>query len=239
MPENLLLPKEVIVIVKEVKQETPDTKSFRVMPSQPIAFYAGQFLVLNIDIDGQKFLRSYSIASPPSSQMIELVVKKTGVTSKFLIDKVLPGHVFGARAPYGRCYYTRDMGDHVVLMGAGSGIAPLMGILRHILENFPEVQVVLFYSNKTPEDIIYHEEFKRLASQHLNFTCVLTVTVSKDSNWKSLVGRINQDLVKQYVSHIAESVYYICGPPLFVDDMGSLVKGLGADGKKIKVEKFL
>ncbi|RMH06033.1 MAG: oxidoreductase [Aquificota bacterium] len=235
--------KEFVAKVVRLLQETPTTKTlvFDISHVPDFDFYPGQYVMLNVPYEGEVLKRAYSIASPPTKKgVLELTVKRTpnGRASVFLTEKVKEGDEFTIKGPYGKFVWLPQMGKDIVLMGAGSGIVPLMCILRYIKDaGLEHVRATLLYSNTHYEEIIYRQELEELNSLS-NIKVVHTLTRSWPEGWRGYRGRINADMLLREVENIPANLYYICGPPQFVDDMASLLQSLGVDREQIKKEKY-
>jgi len=193
------------------KQETPDTISIRYELSEQMKRKSGQFVMLYLDVDqeGKKktIKRAYSLSSIPSDPYIETAVRLEGIGSS-RIHTLNPGDEIEIDGPFGHFTFEEGMGNEVVLIGAGSGITPLMSIVRHIHEEKLGVKVEVFYSNKKPEDIVYRHELEEL-SKHKNINCHFTITRSDDPksiDWKGLAGRINIAMIKDKVKDIKKTL---------------------------------
>jgi len=228
--------------VIEVKRETPTTKTLAFdLRGIDFDFYPGQYVMLNVPYEGEVLKRAYSIASPPTQKdSLELTIKKVpnGKASAFLTEKVKEGDEFLIKGPYGKFVWVPQMGANLVLIGAGSGIVPLMCILRYIVSaGLDHVRATLLYSNTHYEEIIYKEELERL-DKHSNIKVVHTLTRSWPPDWKGYTGRINTDMILKEVEDIPTNLYYLCGPPQFVEDIASILIELGVDKEQIKKEKY-
>jgi len=234
--------REFTAQVVKVVQETPTTKTLVFdLSHTDFDFYPGQYVMLNVPYEGELLKRAYSIASPPTRKgLLELTVKRTpnGRASVVLTEQTKEGDTFLIKGPYGKFVWVPQMGTDIVLMGAGSGIVPLMCILRYIRDaHLEHVRAVLLYSNTHYEEIIYRDELQDL-DKHSNIKVVHTLTRSWPEDWKGYRGRINAHMVLKEVENIPSNLYYLCGPPQFVDDMASLLEELGVDKGQVKKEKY-
>ncbi|MBI3031993.1 oxidoreductase [Candidatus Woesearchaeota archaeon] len=238
----------MLMKITQVKQETPDTKTFRfeAVNQERMLFKPGQFaMVHDIEVtkDGEKkkVNRSYSIASSPTKNYIELVIKAEhpGLTSPKWINEVKEGEQYEVKGPFGKFVYTEDMKGDVVLIGAGSGIAPLRSIVYYILEQKLPTAVYLIYSNKTQEDIIMKDEFLSLEEDHNNFELEFTLTREPEhSDWEGHRGRIDYEFLEDCIGFLEDKLYYLCGPKEFVISMESLLKEHNVPAEKIKKEIY-
>ncbi|SNZ14970.1 ferredoxin reductase [Hydrogenobacter hydrogenophilus] len=230
--------------IVEIITETPSTKTlvFDIRGTN-FDFYPGQYVMLEVPYPptGELLKRAYSIAnSPLQKDRLELTVKKTpnGKASVILTEHVKVGDTFKIKGPYGKFVWLPEMSDRIVLISAGSGIVPLMCILRYIVSaKLYHVKATLLYSNTSYEEIIYREELERMKN-YPNIKVVHTLTRSVPEGWKGYTGRINPDMILKEVQDIPLNLYYLCGPPKFVDDITSMLLELGVDKERIKKEKY-
>ncbi len=235
---------EFVAPVVEVREETPSTRTLVFdISGQDFEFYPGQYVMLKVPYPptGEELKRAYSIASSPlQKDRLELTVKRKegGKASVILTTEVKEGDKFYIKGPYGKFYWTEEISTRIVLLGAGSGIVPLMCILRYIRDKgLHNVKATLLVSYTSYEEIIYRRELEEL-ERHSNIKVRITLTRSAPENWKGYRGRINADMVLKEVEDIPANLYYLCGPPVFVEDMKALLRELGVDRKQIKTEKY-
>ncbi len=230
--------------VVEVREETPTTKTL-VFDISGIGFdfYPGQYVMLKVPYPptGEELRRAYSIASSPlQKNRLELTVKRKegGKASVILTTQVKEGDSFFIKGPYGKFFWTEGMSDRLVLIGAGSGIVPLMSILRYIRDkSLKNVRATLLVSYRSYEEIIYRRELEEL-SRLPNVKIRITLTREAPTDWEGLRGRIDREKILGEVKDLSSNLYYLCGPPRFVDDMKGILLDLGVDGRKIKTERY-
>jgi ferredoxin-NADP reductase len=218
--------------VLSVRAETPHAKTFRLRLPAPSPHRAGQHYVVRLTApDGYTASRSYSVASAPDgTDEIELTVERleNGEVSTFLHDVVMPGDVLDVRGPIGGWFVWA--GDTpALLVGGGSGVVPLMAMLRLArAAGHPEL-VRLVVSVRTPDDLYYHDELPGPES-----TVVYTRTASPESARPA--GRLHPGDFVGDLDH-AETVY-VCGSPGFCDAASELLVGLGVPVDRFRVERF-
>ncbi len=238
-------PVEITAPVVDVVVETPTTRTLVFdTEGHDLRFYPGQYVMLEVPHPetGEKLKRAYSIASPPTRRdRLELTVKRMegGRASVYLTTRVRVGDTFTIRGPYGRFYWTEEISREMVLMGAGSGIVPLMSMLRYIRDRkLEDVSALLLGSFTSYEEIIYRKELEEL-SRWGNISIAITLTRSAPPDWKGYRGRINEELLRREISDFGRYHYYLCGPPAFVESMRKILKGAGVEKKRIRTEKYL
>lgn len=230
--------------VVEVREETPTTKTLVFdISGIDFDFYPGQYVMLKVPYPptGEELRRAYSIASSPlQKDRLELTVKRKegGKASVILTTQVRGGERFFIKGPYGKFFWTEGMSDSIVLIGAGSGVVPLMSILRYIRDKgLSEVKATLLVSYRSYEEIIYRKELEEL-SRLPNIKVRITLTREAPPEWNGLRGRIDREKILGEVEGLSANLYYLCGPPRFVDDMKSTLLDLGIDRERIKTERY-
>ena len=230
--------------VVDIKDETPTTKTLVFdISATGFDFYPGQYVMLEVPYKptGEILKRAYSIASSPLQRdRLELTIKRipNGKASVILTQEVKVGDTFKIKGPYGKFIWMPEMSNRIVLIGAGSGIVPLMCMLRYIRDaKLHDVKAVLLYSNTHYEEIIYRQELEEL-NKLSNVKVFFTLTRSYPPDWKGFTGRINTQMLLDTLEDIPANLYYLCGPPAFVDDISSMLESLGVDKEQIKKEKY-
>jgi glycine betaine catabolism B len=220
------------------QDQTPDSKSLMFSLDQELNFKAGQFIMILIPHEDKKVRRAYSISSSPSNNKeIELTIKavEKGLVSNKLLN-AKEGETFEILGPFGVFAFDESIKEDIVLIGAGSGISPLMSILRFILDKNLPNKVTLVYSSKTKQDIIFYEEFKEIKDK---ICCMHTLTRNEDKDWDGLQGRLNQDSLTDCIDSTKNKIFYLCGPPPFVNEVVKILKDkLKVSEEKIKTERF-
>lgn len=232
--------------VSKIIQETHDVKTFRMESGSALPFVVlpGQFIVLSFEIFDQlkgrfrRKNRAFSVSSSPLERMhLEVTVKKTGLVSTYLHESIKEGDLLAIKNRSGEFYFREDLADELVLIAGGTGIAPLMSMIRYIDERGLPVKITLIYSNKTPSDIVFYKELQDLVFRHSHINCVYTITRPEGYAWQGPTGRISQVLLKQNISNL-KALFYICGPAAMIQSSVELLKGLGVDPSRIRVEKW-
>ncbi len=230
--------------VLQVKEETPTTKTLVFdISGVDFDFLPGQYVMLKVPYPptGEELRRAYSIASSPlQKDRLELTVKRmeNGKASVVLTTQTKEGDIFTIKGPYGKFVWTEDMSDEVVLLGAGSGVVPLMCILRYIRDKgLSNVRATLLVSYTSYEEIIYRDELFEL-NKLPNVNIRITLTRSWPENWNGYTGRINPSMIEREVKDLSKPLYYLCGPPAFVETMKEHLRSLGVEKDKIKTEKY-
>lgn len=224
-----------------IKDETHDTKTFRFNVPEEFTFIPGQYVILSTNYikDGveKEIKRSYSISSSPTEKgYIDLTIKlyPLGEFTPLIFSKK-KGDVFGIVGPLGKFVFDENC-TKAAFLGAGSGITPLRSMMKYCIDKKLPIEITLIYSSKTPDDIIFREEFESWNNID-NVTCVNTITRPEGYEWNGQTGRITPELIKKYIdTEIAH--FYICGPVPFVDSMIKILKDLHIDPERIRKEQW-
>jgi NAD(P)H-flavin reductase len=235
--------------ILEIRQETHDTKVFRLEAPADFDFFPGQFVMLKVNMDsnsGFKItdnksnvqIRAYSIASSPTQHgHIDLLIKKRegGFVSVYLNDFAKVGDKITFSGPYGKFYFREGMAKHIVLLSAGCGISALMSMAKYVADKKLDTKVTIIQSSRTPEDILFKKEFEELGKKGVKTIITLTRT-NPEHNWKGCTGRVSADLIKDNVPGYADALYFICGMPEFSDGLTTMLKGMGVATQNIRTE---
>jgi ferredoxin-NADP reductase len=229
--------------VIEVVPETPRTKSLLLEVPGWEGHNAGQHVDVRLTAeDGYQTQRSYSIASAPEDERLMLTVDRLddGEVSIYLTDVLMAGDKLELRGPIGG-YFTWEEGDGgpLFLVGGGSGIAPLMAMIRHRAAAGSDVPVRLLYSSRSYEEIIFREELETLASQDSSLEVIHTLTRSRPEGWTGYDRRIDAGMLREVAWSPDESpLAFVCGPTSFVEGVADALVRLGHDAAQVKTERF-
>ncbi|QZK89004.1 ferredoxin--NADP reductase [Flavobacterium sp. CHNK8] len=237
------------LIIKEVKRETQDAVSILFNVPEELkanyAFVAGQYLNLKLTLDGQEIRRAYSICSSPDSDELRIAVKAVpnGLFSQFANTKLQAGDVLEVGTPEGKFTFEpqADRQRNYAAFAAGSGITPVMSILKSVLHNEPNSTFVLVYGNKSPEDTIFHQELHDLQLQYVGRLFVHYV-YSQVQVEPSLFGRIDKSTVNFVLNTKHKELdfdkFYLCGPEEMINTVSGVLKEHNVKESNIKFELF-
>jgi ferredoxin-NADP reductase len=229
--------------VVDVLSETPRTKSLVLAVSEWERHKAGQHLDVRLTAeDGYQAQRSYSIASAPEDQRIVLTVERLedGEVSPYLTDVLMAGDKLELRGPIGGyfAWETAD-GGPLLLVGGGSGVVPLMAMLRHRAAVKSVVPTRLLYSSRSYEEIIYREELDNLAAPDDSLEVIHTLTRSRPEGWSGYDRRIDAEMLAELAPSPNESpLAFLCGPTPLVEAVAAALVDLGHDPARVKTERF-
>jgi glycine betaine catabolism B len=232
----------VILKLVRITRQTPDVKTFRftLAEDRHLAAKPGQFLTFSFLFDGKKVVRSYSICSSPAAAgYVEITPKRMekGCASIFLNDRAEVGMTVEASGPYGQFCFDEAKHKRVVLIAGGSGITPMMAMLRHIDDYCLPTSVTLLYSTRTNDDIIFRSELEELRARLNNFQYHILLS-QPPAEWVGPKGRLNREFVESTIKEPASNYFFICGPGPFMDAAGQILSSLGVTPEKIIQESF-
>lgn len=231
------------VEVREVTAETPRVRSLILdVPGWP-GHRAGQHVDVRLTAeDGYQAQRSYSIASAPEAAHVMLTVEQIeeGEVSPYLAMDVQPGDRFELRGPIGGYFvWTANLDGPLFLVAGGSGIVPLMAMLRHRALAPNPAPALLLYSSRTADDIIYRDELDSLAARGDGLTVVHTLTRGHPPDWTGGTHRIDRHmLIDVGMPPTISPRIYICGPTPLVESAAAALHDLGHAAERIKTERF-
>ena len=189
--------------------------------------------------DGYQAERSYSVASAPENGRLSLTVERItdGEVSPYLVDEVTVGDRFEVRGPVGGHFvWDVSLGGPLLLLAGGSGIVPLMAMLRHHTAAVSELPVRLLYSSRSLEDVIYRAELARLPGPA---QVVHTLTRSQPPGWDGYARRIDGELLRDVAWPAFERpLAFVCGPTAFVETAARELVALGYEPTSVKTERF-
>jgi len=219
--------------VAAVKQETPHVKSFRIELPMWVEHLPGQHYDVRLTApDGYQAQRSYSVASSPLDEgSVELTIDRLadGEVSPYFHDVLVEGDQVEVRGPFASYFVWRGTEPGpVLLVGGGSGVVPLMAMLRHRRRTMPEIDMRLVYSVRTAEDVIYADE--------LGDDAVLTFTREPPAGWTGHTGRIDAELIGPAARGAMTA--YVCGSNGFVEAASGLLLDAGLQPAWIRTERF-
>lgn len=231
--------------VDRVYDNTPTVRTFRLAPvgggTLPFTYLPGQFLNIELTIDGVRHRRCYTIASPPTrAGYCELTVKRDekGTVSRHLHDNIREGALIEVSGPGGRFTFTENDGDSIVLIGGGVGITPLMSKLRYLTDKKWAGAIHLLYSVRTEEDIIFREELASLEGAFPNVKVTTTLTHEPGSAWTGPRGFINAELLRQAMDGSTMKPVHLCGPTQMAEAMTRMLRDMGVPAEQIHSEAF-
>ena len=230
-------PGEVVDLV----DETPRVRSIVLDVPTWTGHRAGQHVDIRLTAeDGYQAQRSYSIASAPDGSRIELTVERLddGEVSPYLTDELRPGDRIELRGPVGGYFvWEPSQGGPLLLVAGGSGIAPLMAMIRLRASTPIGVDARLLFSSRSWDDVIYREELERLSAGGM--TVVHALTRSQPPGWPGYARRVDHEMLGEVGPSPAERPRaFVCGPTPFVEAVAEALVRIGHNPQQIKTERF-
>ena len=223
------------------KQETRDVKSIKLsFNGNKFDYKPGQYMMMELDVADPKngSIRSLSIASSPTENFLLFSTKISDTLFKQKFNSLKAGDKVRMKGPMG-IFTLKEDAQKVVLLGGGIGITPFRDMIKYVTDKKLPLKITLLYSNRTPADIVYKDEWRVFARENPHLKVVHTITDYQGNDWHGRRGRIDEYLVKEYCSDLQNTPFYICGPPGMVNAMFELLVKIGVPGPNIKIERFV
>lgn len=227
-----------------LRQETAHAKSLTLSAPQWGGHRAGQHVDIRLTAeDGYQVERSYSIASPPEEGrqiMLTIELLEDGEVSPYLVEELRVGDKIELRGPIGGYFvWEAAMGGPLLLVAGGSGIVPLMAMIRHRSAVGSTVPTRLLFSARSYEEIIYRDELERLVANTTGLVVIYTLTRSTPPDWTGYRRRIDAKLLKEVAWPVEKHpLAYVCGPTEFVETAAAGLVAQGYAAARIKTERF-
>jgi ferredoxin-NADP reductase len=200
----------------------------------------GQFRAFSFLFDGRKETRCYSICSSPArSGYVEITPKRMpkGCVSIFLTDQAAIGMTVEATGPFGQFYLNAAEDKTIVLLAAGSGVTPMLSILRYIDDYCLDTEVTLLYCVRSRQDIMFRQELDDLQTRLKSFRCHVLLS-RPEPDWPGERGHISREFIAKHVTDLKGPVFFLCGPPPFIDAARAILSDLGVHPERVRVETF-
>jgi ring-1,2-phenylacetyl-CoA epoxidase subunit PaaE len=237
--------------IRDVKRETADAISMTFAIPEELAenydFSPGQYLTLRTTMDGEEVRRSYSICSGPDDGELRIAVKKVdgGAFSSWALDELKPGDELDVMTPTGRfgvMHAAEEARTHVGFV-AGSGITPIMSIIRGILAREAKSRFFLFYGNRTTNSILFREALEELKDCFMARLSVFHVLSQEEQDLSILHGRLDREKVETLLRSMVPAAIvdhvFVCGPVAMSEEVETACRDLGIAPDRIHVERFV
>jgi 3-phenylpropionate/trans-cinnamate dioxygenase ferredoxin reductase subunit len=228
----------------DVRQETHDVKTFtfRAKEDRYFSFDAGQYFLFELEIDGEMVSRCYSISSSAlTPRAISITVKRVegGKVSNWLHDHLKPGSVVRGTGPSGTFTLPGRGDGPYLLMSGGSGITPVMSMVRALSDAHRYPDIVFLHAARTPADLVFRDELLYRAKVTPNFRLLfLPERVGGEAGWAGVTGRVSEALFKVAVPDLAQRTVMCCGPAPFMSAVRQLSLALGVPQERYYEESF-
>lgn len=243
-PEIWGATRNATLVCRRVHQITPDVAAFLFASDQPALFAhrPGQFITLQVQIDGRPVRRCYTISSPPTRpHLLAITVKRQpgGLVSNWLHDTMAPGHPLTAEGPFGIFSMTHHPAPMYLFLSGGSGITPMLSMARTLYDLGSDADVVFIHSARTPADIICRRELALMAATAPNLRVVhICEDDSAGEAWEGLQGRLSAALLEHLVPDVREREVFCCGPGPYMAAVRRLLDHVGCDQRRYHEESF-
>ena len=246
-----LTPRFHRLAVNDLRRESPDAVSLTFAIPQELrddySFEPGQYLTLRTTMDGEEVRRSYSICSGPDDGELRIAVKKVdgGAFSSWAADELKSGDQLDVMTPTGRfgVAHAPDQARVYVGFAAGSGITPLLSILKGVLAREPHSRFFLFYGNRSTGGMLFREALEELKDRFLQRLSIFHVISGEEQDIPILHGRLDGEKVRVLLRSLvpATSVdhVFICGPTGMSEDIEATCRDIGIVDERIHVERFV
>ena len=223
--------------VLEVIQRTYNVKSFRFFRPEQFEFKPGQYISVNMLINGKEEKRFFSISSSPTQKrFFEFTQKLTDNDFSVALGHLKKGDCVMVDGAFGSFTFEGEF-PKVVMLAGGVGVTPYRSMIKYCVEKKVDTDIVLLYSNRTESDILFKKEFDLISNQQPNIKTVYTLTKA-NTPWTGYTRRIDKKMILDEVSDFKERIFFICGPPKFVTSMENILDELKVDTKNIREEKY-
>ncbi len=236
------------LVIVDRRQETSDSVSLAFAVPEALrreyAFQPGQYLTVRATIDGEECRRSYSICSGADENELRIAVKKveSGRFSRFAGEALRPGERIDVAPPEGRFTAEIGAGRHYAFFAAGSGITPVISIIRSMLAADGQARATLFYGNRTTSSIMFRRALEELKDRHLGRLAVFHLLSRESQDIDILNGRLDGErvglLAKTIVRPQDVDAYFLCGPFGMIEEGRAALIAAGADPSRIRAELF-
>ncbi len=244
---------DLMVRCVAIIDETDDVKTFRFAADPPILFtyQPGQFMTLNLEINGKPVKRSYSISSTPSRpHTLEITVKRVpappdvldvppGLVSNWLHDNLRVGSEIKVSGPLGKFTCFANPSQKLLFISAGSGITPMMSMSRWMMDTAADCDIVFFHCARSPRDIIYRQELELISSRQPKFRLAIAITRPEPGQaWYGFMGRLNEQMLYAIAPDFWQRTVYVCGPGSFMQGVKTMLEQIGFPMQNYYEESF-
>jgi ferredoxin-NADP reductase len=232
------------LICCQIGQETHDVKSFSFRSVKPslFRFLPGQFITLELNINGEQVNRSYTIASSPTQpDTLTLTIKRqpNGLVSNWMHDQLKVGDQISVLGPSGDFSCAHHKADKYLFLSGGSGITPLMSMSRAFSGLQERQDIAFVHSARTPSDIIFRQELDLMAARNVQFKPLyICANSDEDVNWSTPTGHINIELLNKCVPDFKSREVFTCGPAPYMEAIRDMLLKAGFDMHHYHQESF-
>ncbi len=246
IPEELFNVKEYFATLEEMEDMTDIIKRvrFRLPEGEEMKFKPGQFIQLKApkyEGNNEEVYRAYSIASAAKEKdVVELLIGYVpdGICTTYVHKHLKIGDTVQINGPHGDFYYDKDSDNEMILVAAGTGMAPIMAILRYMEEHDVKRKATFYFGAKTPDDLFFLDYFKYLEDTLYDFKFIPTLSrVTEEHNWTGEEGRVN-NAIDKYLEDSENKEAYLCGNPKMIGSMVGALTSKGIPEELIYFDEF-
>lgn len=233
------------LIVTHIINETDDVKTFRLLGLNPLSFsyLPGQFVTLYLNINNQQIQRSYSISSSSSRPYsLDLTVKRIpgGLVSNWLFDHVKQGDTLKVKGPFGSFSFLKQPGKKLLFIGAGSGVTPLMSMIRWLYDTAATKNTKVLFAFKHYKEVIFRRELEWIndSSECIDVSFALSRQKKRSTCPSDFSERIDSRILKTFSTDLLEREIYLCGPDSFIENVKNILHSLNFPMQHLHYESF-
>lgn len=229
--------KKYRIIFKYSQSVAERTMTFYFEKPKGFSSTPGQYIVLS-PVREQTNSHTFSIASAPYEQTIMIATRMRKTAYKKFLRSLKSGDEVTLQSSGGMFILPEDTSKTIVFLAGGIGVTPVRSmVLAETRKNSPR-KIYLFYSNRRPEDTVFLEELKNIKNGNFKLVPTMTEMANSDVNWNGEEGYITMKMIKKYVNDTRETLYFVVGPPGFVEAMGTVLRKAGIENSQIVTDEF-
>ncbi len=222
--------------VVETIQRTPNIKSIRFEKPRGLNYLAGQYIFITLGDGPDQMTKHFTLSSSPAEGFLEITKRLTGHPFANALASLHTGDTVSMMGAFGDFTFQGEY-DKVGMLSGGIGITPLRSMIKYSVDMKLNADIILLYSNRFENDIAFRNELENVQIENPNIKIIETIT-KPEKEWKGVSGRINAEMVKEFIPDFMERTFYTSGPQKMVDAMISLLRELEVPDKQIKQEYF-
>lgn len=231
----------------EKMQNVPiDTVSFKLerkdSDGKYIKYKPGQYITLDMDTKKDKKgpKRCITLSSSPSESFLMFTTKIRDSLFKQKLESFSQGSKLSVKSLSGKFTFPEDKTKQLIFISGGIGVTPFRSMLKYSVDMNLPTNILMFNSNKSPDKILFKDEFDQWQRINKNLKIVYTLTEDIPERWRGEIGRINEKMLRRYLSQgkIDNSVFFICGPPKMVEELKKVLENLNVSNENIMIENF-
>lgn len=222
--------------ILKVISRTNDVSSYRFSNPKNIVYQAGQYLIVTLNSEDKKIIHPFSISNSPTEEgYLEITTKLSNSSFKKTLHLMKLGEKASIDGPYGN--FILEDKKQICMLAGGLGITPFRSMIKYCIDKHLETNIVLFYSCRKLDDVIFRDELNSFQSQNASFR-VIYVLEEADKDYAGYTGYINANVIMDQLHDYEERQFYICGPPIMVRAMENILSQIGVKKEMIKMENF-